>query len=195
MSKVIVSEFVTLDGVFQDPGGAEGFEAGGWAFSFDRGPEGDKFKLDEVLAAGALLLGRVTYEGFAEAWPSRADDAGFADKMNSMPKYVVSTTLERADWNNTTIIRGDVPGAVRGLRQQVEGDVLVAGSGSLVQALIEHDLVDEYRLMIFPVVLGTGRRLFPDPGHAADLRIVQTATAGQTIIMICEPAGQARVAP
>ncbi|HCU95822.1 MAG TPA: pyrimidine reductase [Actinobacteria bacterium] len=188
MSKVIVSEFVTLDGVFEDPGGAEGFAAGGWAFKFSRGPGGDKFKLDEVMAAGALLLGRVTYQGFAAAWPSRDDDGGFASKMNSMPKYVVSTTLERADWNNSTVIRGDVPGTVRGLKEQTDGDILVAGSASLVQTLIQHDLVDEYRLMVFPVILGAGKRLFPDPGHAADLRITQTSTAGETIIVICEPA-------
>ena len=108
MSKLVVSEFVTLDGVLEDPGGSEGFDRGGWAFQFERGPEGDKFKLDEALAADALLLGRKTYEGFAEAWPSRTDEVGFAEKMNTMPKYVVSTTLDEAGWNNSTVIKGDV---------------------------------------------------------------------------------------
>src|SRR5205823_4139124 len=119
MGKVVVSQFVTLDGVFQDPGGSGEFDRGGWAFQFDRGPEGDQFKLNEVMAAGALLLGRVTYQGFAAAWPSMKDGVGFADKMNSMPKYVVSTTLDRADWNNSTVIRGNIPEQVGKLKQQV----------------------------------------------------------------------------
>src|SRR5215210_4216418 len=123
MSKIVVTQFVTLDGVLEDPGGSEGFERGGWAFRYERGPEGDKFKLDEVMGSDALLLGRVTYEGFAAAWPSRTGD--FADKFNSMPKYVVSTTLEKPEWHNSTIISNDVPGAVGALREQEGGDVLV----------------------------------------------------------------------
>ena len=160
MGRIVVSQFITLDGVFEDPGGSEGTERGGWAFRFDRGAEGNQFKLDELRSAGALLLGRTTYEGFAEAWPSRTDEIGFAERMNSLPKYVVSSTLERGDWNNTTVIRDDVPGVVRGLKEQVDGDILINGSGQLVRTLQEHDLIDEYRLMLYPVVLGAGKQLF-----------------------------------
>src|SRR5438874_92169 len=162
MSKVVVSQFVSVDGVVEDPGGAEGFERGGWAFQFERGAEGDKFKLDELMAADALLLGRTTYEGFAAAWPSIEDEAGFADKMNSMPKYVVSTTLESPEWNNSTVIGGDVAAEVGRLKERHDGDLLVAGSAQLVQALVQYGLVDELRLMVFPVVLGAGKRLFGD---------------------------------
>ena len=153
MSRIVVSQFVTLDGVFEDPGGSEGIDRGGWAFRFERGEEGDRFKLDEVMAADGLLLGRVTYEGFAAAWPSRTDELGFADKFNTMPKYVVSSTLTDPEWNNTRVVTLDeLPG--------LEGELLVNGSGQLVQALLERGLVDELRLMVFPTVLGTGRRLF-----------------------------------
>jgi dihydrofolate reductase len=187
MGKVVVSEFITLDGVVEDPGGAEDFDRGGWAFNFDRGPEGDTFKLDEVMASEALLLGRVTYEGFASAWPSRTDEVGFADKFNSMPKYVVSTTLEDPEWNNSTVIGGDVAGAVAALKREVDGDILVNGSVQLVRTLMEHDLVDEYRLMIFPTVLGAGKRLFGESGEAVALRLVDAKPAGETLILIYEP--------
>jgi len=179
VGKLVVSEFVTLDGVFEDPGGAEDFERGGWAFDFDRGPEGDRFKLDELMAAGALLLGRVTYEGFARAWPSRTDDVGFAERMNGLPKYVVSTTLERTDWSNSTLMRD--ARQVRTISDEVDGDLLVNGSGRLVEALMAEDLVDEYRLMVFPVVLGTGRKLFG--ATAAKLRLAGTQKAGETVIL------------
>jgi dihydrofolate reductase len=188
MRKVVVSEFVTVDGVMEDPGGAEEFVYGGWAFQFDRGPEGDRFKLDEVMEAGAMLLGRVTYEGFAEAWPSRTDDVGFADKMNSMPKYVVSTTLREPGWSNTTVIDGNVAEEITKLKQQPGGDLLVAGSATLVDTLIEHDLVDELRLMIFPVILGSGRRLFKDVSKVARLRLADSKQAGECSILIYEPA-------
>jgi dihydrofolate reductase len=187
MSKVVVSQFITLDGMFQDPGGAEGSERGGWAFQLNRGPEGDTFKLDEVHAAGALLLGRVTYEGFAQAWPSITDEEGFAGKMNSMPKYVVSSTLERADWNNTTVIRGNLPDEVHQLKKQVNGDILINGSGRLVQALMEHDLIDEYRLMVYPVVLGAGKRLFPESSQATTLHLTNMTKAGDCLILIYHP--------
>ena len=132
MGKVVVTEFVSLDGVMEDPGGAESFEHGGWTFKFEQGDDGAQFKLDETLAADALLLGRVTYEGFAAAWPSMAgDEAGFADKMNGMPKYVMSTTLDKAEWNNSTVIRGNVADEVSGLKQRLGGDILVAGSRCL----------------------------------------------------------------
>jgi dihydrofolate reductase len=194
VSKLVVSEFVTLDGVMEDPGGVEGFDRGGWAFQFDRGAEGDKFKLDEALAADAMLLGRRTYEGFAAAWPGRTDEVGFADKMNSMPKYVVSTTLDKAEWNNSTVIKGDVAEEIRRLKEQPGGDLLVAGSAQLVQTLIEHDLVDEYRLMVFPVVLGSGKRLFGDTNAATALKVVETTPSAEVVILTLKPARDAQEA-
>src|SRR5213594_3976602 len=136
MGRVVVTEFVSMDGVMEDSGGAEDFRYGGWTFEIERGDEGDKFKLDETLSSEALLLGRVTYEGFAAAWPSREGE--FADKFNTMPKYVVSSTLEEAEWNNTTVLKGDVANEVSKLRQGADGDVVVHGSAQLVQTLIEH---------------------------------------------------------
>ena len=182
MSKLVVSEFVTLDGVMEDPGGAEGFDRGGWAFQFERGPEGDKFKLDEVLASEALLLGRVTYEGFAAAWPSRTGD--FADKFNTMPKFVVSTTLENPEWNNTTVIGGDVAAEVARLKERFTGDVLVNGSAQLVDTLVRNGLVDEYRLMVFPVVLGRGKRLFAETSDKKRLRLVESKAVGDGIAIL-----------
>jgi dihydrofolate reductase len=183
MRKIVVTEFVSLDGVMEDPGGAEDFAHGGWTFKFPD-PEGMQYKLDEVTEHDALLLGRVTYEGFAAAWPDRTDEAGFAAKMNSMPKYVVSTTLERAEWNNSTVIGENVADEIAKLKQQPGGDILVAGSRTLVQTLIAHDLVDEYRLMVFPIVLGSGKRLF---GHSADARTLQLtdskALASGTLVL------------
>ena len=164
MARVVVTEFVTLDGVFEDPGGSEDFERGGWAFQFERGEEGDRFKLDELFAADAQLLGRRTYDGFAAAWPSREDPMGFADAMNSMPKFVVSSSLKDPAWNNTSVIGLD---EVAGLRERVERDILVAGSIELVQGLIANDLVDELHLMVFPVVLGAGKRLFAEGDEKA----------------------------
>ena len=186
MSNVVVSQFVTLDGVVEDPGGSENFHRGGWAFQFERGPEGDKFKLDEVMAADALLLGRVTYQGFAEAWPSREGE--FADKFNNMAKYVVSTTLDAPEWNNSTVIDGDVAGAVGRLKQQEDGDILVNGSVKLIQALMEHDLIDEYRLMVFPVILGSGKRLFNETSKPVPLKLVDSEPAGETQILTYHPA-------
>src|SRR5436190_6077638 len=153
MGKIVVTEFISLDGVIEDPGGAEDYKHGGWSFEFDRGEDGDKFKLDELMAAEVQLFGRVTYEGFAKAWPTRTDEVGFADRINSMPKYVVSSTLETADWNNSTILGDDWPDEVGRLRRELGGDILVAGSGQLVRGLFERDLVDELHLMTFPVVL------------------------------------------
>jgi dihydrofolate reductase len=184
MRRIVVSEFVTLDGVMEDPGGAEGFDRGGWAFQFERGPDGDKFKLDEVLAADALLLGRKTYEGFAKAWPTVTDEVGFAEKMNSMPKYVVSSTLESADWNNSTVINGDAAEEVG----KLDGNILVAGSAQLVQMLMDHDLVDEYRLMIYPVLLGSGKRLFKDGVDTTALQIVDTNQTGQVATVVLQRA-------
>ena len=191
MGRIVVTEFVTVDGRVEDPGGAEGFDRGGFAFRFSRGDDGDKFKLDELMAAEALLLGRVTYEGFAAAWPGRADEAGFADKMNGMPKYVVSTTLEKAEWNNSTVIRGEVAAEVGKLKERTAGDLLVAGSVRLVQTLAEHDLVDEYRLMVFPTILGAGKQLFAATSHAASLRLAEAAPVGPdgVVILIYRSAG------
>jgi dihydrofolate reductase len=177
MRRIVVSEFVTLDGVMEDPGGAEKSRYGGWAFQFERGPEGDRFKFDELMASDALLLGRVTYEGFAAAWPSRTGD-DFSDKMNSMRKVVVSTTLERADWNNSHLIKGNVVEELSKLKAWAGGDILVVGSGQLVQTLMQHDLVDEYRLMVYPVVLGGGKRLFRDGGERRALRLVEAKPVG-----------------
>ncbi len=191
MGKLVVSEFVTLDGVMEDPGGAEGFDRGGWAFTFERGPEGDRFKLDELLDAEALLLGRVTYEGFAAAWPGRTDEVGFADKMNSMPKYVVSSTLRDPQWTNSTVLTGEVAESVAKLKQDLSGDLLVAGSRTLVGALAEHDLVDEYRLMVFPVVLGAGKRLFADGPGPRPFTVVSTGQAGATVLLVLRRAANA----
>ena len=183
-----MTEFVSLDGVMEDPGGSEDFKYGGWAFEFSRGEEGDKFKLDETMQAAAQLLGRATYETFAEAWPSREGE--FADRFNSMPKYVVSSTLKDPEWTNTTVLEPPVEQAVRKLKDDVDGDIVVHGSGRLVQALIENGLVDELRLMVFPVVLGTGKRLFGDPGEKKGLRLVESKVVGDgVVILIYERAG------
>jgi dihydrofolate reductase len=186
MAKLVVTEFVSLDGVMEDPGGAEGYKHGGWTFKFDRGEEGNKFKVDELFASDAQLLGRVTYQGFAKAWPTITDPDGFADKMNSMRKYVVSTTLtdEEATWNNTVLIRGDVADEIAKLKAQPGGDILVAGSCSLVQFLMEHGLVDEYRLMVFPIVLGSGKRLFGETSEATRLVLTESDTAGDGILLL-----------
>jgi dihydrofolate reductase len=185
MGKVVVSQFITMDGVVEDPGGSEGFARGGWAFTFNRGEEGDRFKVNEVMASGALLLGRVTYEGFAAAWPSRT--GAFADTYNSMPKYVVSATLKNPGWHNTTVIAADVAPAVAQLKREVDGDILVNGSIQLVQELAAHDLVDEYRLMVFPTVLGAGQRLFGETSAPARFRLAEATRAGDTIILIFVP--------
>jgi dihydrofolate reductase len=188
VGRIVVTEFVSLDGVMEDPGGAENFKHGGWTFEISRGDEGDKFKLDETLSSEALLLGRATYEGFAEAWPSREGE--FADKFNTMPKYVVSSTLEEPEWNNSTVLRGDVADEVAKLRQERSGDIVVHGSARLVQALVEHDLVDELRLMVFPVVLGTGKRLFGETSDKKPLRLVDSRVVGDGVaILTYEPAG------
>ena len=184
MGKLVVTEFVSLDGVMEDPGGAEGYEQGGWTFKFDRGADGDKFKLDELVAADAQLLGRRTYEGFAKAWPSIEDEAGFADKMNSMPKFVVSKTLKSAEWNNSTVLDGDLVTDVGGLKERFAGNILVAGSRQLVQGLLRHDLVDELRLMVFPVTLGSGKRLFEEGSDLRRFELVETAQLAEVAVLL-----------
>jgi dihydrofolate reductase len=186
MGSIVVSEFVSLDGVMEDPGGAEGTRHAGWTFRFDRGADGDRFKLDEVLAAEALLLGRVTYQGFAQAWPTMEDPVGFAAKMNAMPKFVVSNTLMDVDanWNNSTVVRGDVLAELTTLKAATTGELLVAGSAALVQMLTQHGLVDEYRLMVFPILLGSGKRLFGDQTDAPKLVLGGVRTVGEDGVVI-----------
>jgi dihydrofolate reductase len=178
MGTLAVTEFVSLDGVFEDPGGSEGGPHAGWTFSFDRGANGDKFKLDELVAADAQLLGRVTYDGFAAAWPAMTDEVGFAAKMNSMPKYVVSTTLASADWENSTIIRDNVADEVRAIKAKYDGDILLAGSGTLARSLLADGLVDELRLMVFPIVLGSGRRLLAEGTAKTRLKLASSQQVG-----------------
>ena len=186
MGRIVVSEFVSLDGVMEDPGGAEDFQYGGWTFEFDRG-EGDEFKIEEARETDALLLGRKTYEGFAAAWPSREGE--FAEKFNSMPKYVVSSTLGEPGWNNSTVLGGEVAEEAAKLRAATRGNVVVHGSAQLVQALLEHDLVDELRLMVFPVLLGSGKRLFAATSEKKPMRLRSAKPVGDGItILTYEPA-------
>jgi dihydrofolate reductase len=173
MRQLIVTEFVTLDGVMEAPGGEPTHPHTGWVFDFI-GPEQQEYKLREVLEADAHLLGRVTYESFAGAWPERQGE--FADKMNSFPKYVVTTTLDELEWNNSIPIKGDVAAEVAKLKNEDGGPILVAGSRTLVHTLMAHDLVDELRLMVFPVVLGSGKRLFPETPDKTTLKLVDTTT-------------------
>jgi len=173
MGKIVVTEFISLDGIVEDPGGAEAGTAAGWT-AFDRGAEGDQLKMAELDAADAQLLGRVTYDRFAAAWPAVEDEAGFGAKMNAMPKYVVSKTLRNPTWNNTTVLSGDPVAGIMALRDKVARDILVAGSAQLVHLLASNDLVDQYNLMIFPVLLGSGRKLFPDAALEVPARFTAT---------------------
>lgn len=176
MGKLVVTEFVSLDGVFEDPGGASDFEHGGWTFEYDRGEEGDRFKLDEVMEAEVQLVGRATYDEFAKAWPSR--EGKFADKLNSDPKYVVSTTLSDPTWQNTTVITADPVDGISKLKAQTNGVILVAGSATLLRTLLPADLVDQLRLMVFPTILGQGRHLFPEGIDRLNLRLASSKTIG-----------------
>ncbi len=180
MRKIIVSEFVTLDGVMEAPGGEPGHPHSGWVGDF-QGPEQIRYKLDEVLEAESLLIGRVTYESFAAAWPTYSGE--FADRMNAMPKHVVSTTLRDPQWNNSKVIKGDVAGEVTRLKKQEGGPILVAGSRTLVHTLMEHNLVDEYRIMIFPVLVGSGRHLFPETQYKTVLRLADTRTFSSGVVV------------
>lgn len=176
MGRIVVTEFLSIDGVFEDPGGAEGFEHGGWTFEYDRGEDGDQFKLDELALAEVQLLGRITYESFAAAWPQREGE--LADRINKGRKVVVSTTLRDPSWENTEVIAEDVPARLASLREETGGNILVAGSGRLVATLLESDLVDELRLMVFPTILGRGRRLLPDGIERLDMRLAEWMTVG-----------------
>lgn len=212
MAKIVISEFVSLDGVVEDPGGIGDFKHRGWTFEIDRGEEGEErrglgqaivyqsasairnrwnravaeYKLRETLGTEALLLGRITYEEFAALWPSRG--GAFADKFNSLPKYVVSSTLEDPEWNNSKVLEGDVVEEVSRLKRELDGEIVVHGSIRLARALIEHDLVDELRLMLYPVVLGAGERLFGETSDKKPMRLVDTKTVGDGVaILTYEP--------
>ena len=182
MGRIVVTEFVSLDGVMEDPGGAEDFKHSGWSFEIDRGEDGNAFKLEETMSSDALLLGRVTFEGFAEAWPSREGE--FAEKFNAMPKHVVSSTLHDPEWNNSSVLEGDLAAAVEKLKGRYSGNIVVHGSAQLVQALLEHDLVDELRLMVFPVVLGSGKRLFGETSDKKRLQLEDTKTVGDGVLVL-----------
>jgi dihydrofolate reductase len=182
MGKLVVTEFVSIDGVFEDPGGAEDFEHGGWTFEYDRGDDGDKFKLDEVMEAEVNLLGRKTYESFAEAWPQR--EGPFADKINKSRKVLVSTTVKDPGWENVEVISENVPDELAKLKDETDGVILVAGSGTVVKTLLENDLVDELRLMVFPTVLGSGKRLFPDGVGRLNLKLAETKTVGSDGVQV-----------
>jgi dihydrofolate reductase len=187
MGRIVVTEYISVDGVVEAPSGSESFERVGWTDAFGRGPEGHKFKLDETMASDALLLGRVTYDGFAPVWPHFQGE--FADKFNSMPKYVVSSTLANPEWQNTTVLRGDVVEEVGKLTQQYARDIVVHGSPQLAQTLIEHDLVDALHLQVYPVIVGAGKRLFGDTNRTKRLRLTEARTVGDGIhILVYEKA-------
>jgi dihydrofolate reductase len=191
MRKVVASTFVTLDGVFEDPGGAEGFDRGGWSFKYvGRSDDDQKYQGDLLTETDALLLGRVTYEGFAKAWPSMTDGGWYAEKMNSMPKYVASSTLDKAEWNNSTVIKGDVAKEVARLKQQPGQNILIFGSGELVNSLLQHELIDELRLLVHPVVLGRGKRLFNE-GPPVGLMPTDARVFGSGVVLtVYEPAAR-----
>jgi dihydrofolate reductase len=181
-ARIVVTEFVSLDGVMQAPGG-EPFKYPGWSFEFDRGDDGNQFKLDETRQSDALLIGRRTYESFAGAWPQR--EGPFADKFNSMPKFVVSTTLKDPEWNNTTVLSGgDATSQVRTLKEKFDGELQVPGSHQLVQELIESDLVDQINLMVFPVILGTGKKVFEEKSERHNLRLKESKVVGDGVVVL-----------
>ncbi len=182
MGKIVVSENVSLDGVVQDPAGDEGFSRGGWVGLIKDRPELNKLTLDEALGSEAQLMGRRTYDWFAARWPSRSGE--LADRLNSMPKYVVSSTLENPDWNNSTVLKGDVIHEVSKLKQELDGEIVVPASFQLVPTLMEHDLVDELRLKIYPVVLGAGKRLFGETSDKKPMRLVDTQTVDGDVVFL-----------
>jgi dihydrofolate reductase len=181
MRKLVVSEFVSLDGVMEDPGGDGGTEHGGWSFSF-WSDEMARFKEEELASSDALLLGRVTYDGFAAAWPTQTEDEGFA-RMNEIAKYVVSSTLTEPAWNNSHVVTGDVAATVRALKEQPGADILVGGSASLVHALAGYGLIDEYRLAVCPVILGAGKRVF-DAATYAGLELAAHETTSKGVLLL-----------
>ncbi len=182
MGRIVVTEFVSLDGIAEDPGGDSKFKHAGWSFEVSRGDEEDKFKLEETRNSEALLLGRVTYEGFAKAWTLVHGE--FGDMFNSLPKYVVSSTLDKPEWNNSHVLRGDVVKEVTELKERLKGEIVVHGSATLVQTLLEHGLVDELRLMVYPVILGAGRRLFGEMSDKKNLRLAESRIAGDGVLIL-----------
>ena len=182
MGKIVISENVSLDGVIEDPAGVEGFRLGGWFFETDRGEDGEKFTLDKTLGTEALLLGRRSYEFFAATWPSRG--GALADKMNGLPKYIVSSSLKDPDWNDSRVLKGDVVTEVSKLKQELDGEIVVLGSPQLARTLIEHDLVDELRLMTHPFVLGTGERLFRETSDQKPVCLVSIRTIGNSLALL-----------
>jgi len=182
MGKLVVSENVTLDGVIQDPAGDEGFRLGGWVGLIKDRPGVNRLALDDALGAEALLLGRRSYEWFAERWPARTGE--LADRLNSLPKYVVSSTLEDADWNNSTVLKGEAVDEVSKLKQELAGEIVVAGSIQLAHSLMEHDLADELRLIIYPVVLGAGERLFGEASDRKPMRLVHAQPIGDSLALL-----------
>jgi dihydrofolate reductase len=182
VGRIVVTEYISVDGVVEAPSGTEEFARVGWTDAFSRGPEGDQFKLDETMASDALLLGRVTYEGFAPVWPHFEGE--FADKFNSMPKYVVSSTLENPEWNNTTVLRGDVVEEAMRLKERYDRDIVVHGSPQLAQTLIEHDLVDALHLQVYPVIVGAGKRLFVETSTTKRLRLAEAKTVGDGVQLL-----------
>jgi dihydrofolate reductase len=185
MGRVVITEFVTIDGVAEDPGGSEDKDWGGWAFEFDRGEEGDAFKAEEMEPADAMLLGRTTYEGFAEAWPSREGE--FADMFNNIKKYVVSSTLTDPEWTNSEVVSGELGEAVEELRSKHDGDIVVHGSLQLARELIGRGLVDELRLMVFPTVIGDGKRLFGEGESPVAMELVESKPAAETLCLVYRP--------
>ena len=196
MGKLIVTEFISLDGIIEDPGGAEGYAHGGWSFR-SPAPASEAFKFEELQEADVQLMGRVTYDGFAAAWPAMEEiTREFGKRMNTMPKVVVSTTLTDPAWKNTTVISGDVPAAVARLKEQYQGDVLVPASATLVDTLQEHDLVDEYHLMVHPIVLGTGKRLFKEGAAGTELTLTDCRKVGpDVLLLIYRPANRRSESP
>jgi dihydrofolate reductase len=186
MGRILVTEYISVDGVVEAPSGTESFPRVGWTDAFTRGPEGDEFKVDETMSSDALLLGRATYDTFAPVWPHV--EGAFADKFNTMPKYVVSSTLKDPEWSNTTVLEGDVVEEVTKLKQRYDGDIVVHGSPQLAQTLIEHDLVDALHLQVYPVIVGAGKRLFADTSATKRLRLTEAKTVGDVHMLIYEKA-------
>ena len=188
MGRIVVTEYISLDGVIEAPGGTEDYKHVNWAMGFDRGPEGERFKEEENDSADGLLLGRITYEEFAKSWPHMEGE--FAEKFNAKPKYVVSSTLsEPLEWRNSTLLEGELIEAVTKLKSGASGDIVVHGSGRLASELFEHDLVDELRLMLYPIVLGTGKRLFGELSDKKRWRLTESKTVGDGItILVYQPA-------
>ena len=181
--KIVVTEYISLDGVMEDPVGMEGSGLGNWTGPFSRGHEGDRFKLEELLAADCLIFGRATYDAFASYWPQVKDETGLADRMNGLPKYVASSTLKQATWGESTIWNGDIVSAAKALKAESDGEALIYGSASVVHQLASANLVDEYRLMVYPTILGAGKRLYPDRA-ASQLRLAECKQFGDGTVLL-----------